>query len=46
MADFELSDEACDVLVDVLYWCFWPKGPWQWLLYIVLFCLLTYLKSR
>lgn len=46
MDDLDLSDDFYDGLLDVLFWCFWPKGPWQWLLYIGLFCLLTYLKSR
>lgn len=46
MDDLDLSDDFYDGAIDVLYWCFWPKRPWQWLLYFVLVALLTYLKSR
>ncbi|MGI4866099.1 MAG: hypothetical protein ACRYFZ_19400 [Janthinobacterium lividum] len=42
----DLSDDFYDGLLDGLFWFFWPKGPWQWLFYIVLFCLFTYLKSK
>jgi len=42
----DLSDDFYDGLLDGLFWFFWPKGPRQWLLYIVLFSLFTYLKSR
>jgi hypothetical protein len=40
------NDELYDALLEMLFWLFWPKNFWQWLIYIALFGLLSYLKSR
>ena len=36
------DDELFEALGEILFWCFWPKNPWQWVVYIVLASLFSY----
>lgn len=44
--DDDDNDALYEVLLELLYWCFWPKTRWQWLAYFVLVAVLSYLKAK
>lgn len=46
MFDDDDNDALYQALLEVLYWCFWPKTWRQWLLYFVLVAVLSYLKAK